>query len=339
VLGLLNEGIPSTIQSVLETGKALMTDTLALPKDFPDYAGLMTEAGFSSEWCLPLRSGDGTPLGVYSWYFDRSRKPSYNEEGWLSVAGNLIGLVVERARSLERLQRMNEQLVHSEKLSAIGKLSASLSHEFNNPIMGIRNVLEQISREPGLDDALRELAQLAVNECSRVMRLTTRLRDFYRPSDGQPVKVDLASAIEDMILLKNNDFTARSIRIERNFDPDVPPVMVVEDQIKQVILNLLQNAGEAVPAGTGRVSITLQQEGDQVALRIRDNGPGIDKKNLDQVFDPFFTTKTEDVKGTGLGLSVCYGIVKKHGGSIGFENLDPGGCEFFVLLPVDESPA
>ena len=260
------------------------------------------------------------------------------DRAWAHLISQVAGIVLERSRAEEEIKRINGQLLHSEKLSALGKLSASISHEFNNPILGIRNVLEQVSREDVLDAGLQELTLLAIEECSRVMKLASQLRDFFKPSTGVAGDVDLKRVVEDMILLNKNELVKKGVVLDHWFDPQDLHVFAVEDQIKQVVLNLLHNAQDALPKSGGRIGIRLKREKNNVLLQVEDNGCGIPDSARDRLFEPFFTTKKDTVKGTGLGLSVSYGIVTQSGGEIGFENLPGGGTCFSITLPLKSGP-
>jgi C4-dicarboxylate-specific signal transduction histidine kinase len=240
--------------------------------------------------------------------------------------------VAERKRSEEELQKVNQQLLHAEKLSALGQLAASIAHEFNNPLMGIRNTLEQVKQGTQMEESLAELVDLSINESNRVMSLSLQLKDFYRPSSGARHPLNLHDAIDDMLMLKKNEFNKENIQLIKEYSDYLPEVDVVEDQIKQVILNLLQNANEACPRG-GALTIRTQAFDSVVEVTIQDTGQGIQQKYMEKLFDPFFTTKGE-VKGTGLGLSVSYGIIKRHGGDIRVSSTEGEGSKFIITLPV-----
>jgi two-component system, NtrC family, sensor kinase len=240
--------------------------------------------------------------------------------------------ISERERSEKELQKVHQQLLHAEKLSALGQLAASIAHEFNNPLLGIRNTLEQVQQGTFMDKSLTELVELSINESNRVMNLAHQLKDFYRPSSGTPEPLNLHDAIDDMLMLKKNDFRKENIQLNKDYSEHLPNVRVVEDQFKQVILNLLQNANEACPRG-GELTIRTTNSDSMVEVKIEDNGHGINKKTMEKIFDPFFTTKGE-VKGTGLGLSVSYGIIKKHGGDLKVKSIEGKGSQFIITLPV-----
>ena len=243
--------------------------------------------------------------------------------------------IAERERSEKELQNVNQQLLHVEKLSALGQLAASIAHEFNNPLMGIRNTLEQVQQGTTMEDSLKELVELSINESNRVMNLAHQLKDFYRPTSGTPQPLNLHNAIDDMLMLKKNDFNKENIQLTKEYVECLPDVRVVEDQFKQVILNLLQNSNEACKKG-GAITIRTKVLNSNVEVEIEDTGQGIKQQHMEKIFDPFFTTKGE-VKGTGLGLSVSYGIIKKHGGDLKVRSTEGRGTQSIITLPINSN--
>ena len=248
---------------------------------------------------------------------------------------HLEELVMQRTADLESTHL---QLLHAEKLSATGKIAASMAHEFNNPIFGIRNILEKIKRRVAMEDTNKRFVQLAIQECDRVTALIRRVLDFYSPSPDEKNWVDVHAAIDDMLLLLEKKFSMRGITLDKKYESDLPSVEVVPDQFKQVILNILQNAEEAIPEGGGSISITTSAANGKTQIQITDTGTGISTQVMKNIFDPFFTTKPS-VKGTGLGLSVSYGIIKKHRGEILVDSRS-GRTTFTISLPIkQEEPA
>ena len=246
---------------------------------------------------------------------------------------NLEELVITRTAELKSA---NEQVVHAEKLSAIGKLSASIAHEFNNPICGIRNVLESLSNiTPGktIDETRKELITLAIKECTRMATLIEKLHDFHRPSTGVFSLMNIHTAINDILIISKKQLEDRKITIEKHFAGNIPLVKVVQDQINQVLLNLIQNADEAMSEKGGKITINTECKGSNVFIHIKDTGSGISPQFMSTIFEPFFTTKPE-VKGTGLGLSISYGIIKKHNGDIKVESETGKSTTFTIVLPL-----
>jgi signal transduction histidine kinase len=224
-------------------------------------------------------------------------------------------------------------------LSATGKMAASMAHEFNNPIFGIRNVLEKIMRRVQMEDNNKRFVKLAIQECDRVTMLIRKVLDFHSPSPDEKEWMDVHESIDDMTLLIQKKFSMRDIHLIKEYAADIPRIEAVPDQFMQVILNILQNAEEAIPESGGRVTITTSATNGEVQIKIKDTGTGISTQIMKNIFDPFFTTKPS-VKGTGLGLSVTYGIIKKHKGEILVDSLPGRGATFTILLPVkQENPA
>lgn len=239
-------------------------------------------------------------------------------------------------QSQKKLNDLHLQLLHSEKLNSVGKLSASIAHEFNNPLYGVHNILEQIRDEACLGEDLKGLAKMAVKECDRMSGLIAKLRDFYNPSPDSPVLMDIHEAIDDMISLNKARWTTQKILVARNYAPDMPKIKAISDQIKQAILNLLQNAEESFPRTGGEITVVTRVFAETIEVQIADTGAGIAQDHIESVFLPFFTTKSA-VKGTGLGLSVTYGIIKKHGGDIRADSQPGKGTTFTITLPIKYS--
>ena len=249
---------------------------------------------------------------------------------------HLEELVLQRTADLESTHL---QLLHAEKLSATGKMAASMAHEFNNPIFSIRNVLEKIMRRVQMDDNNKRFVKLAIQECDRVTMLIRKVLDFHSPSTDEKEWMDVHESIDDMILLIQKKFSMRDIRLVKEYGADMPRIEVVPDQFMQVVLNILQNAEEAIPEGGGRITITTSATNGEAQIKIKDTGTGISSQVMKNIFDPFFTTKPS-VKGAGLGLSVTYGIIKKHKGEILVDSLPGRGATFTVCLPIkQENPA
>ncbi len=240
--------------------------------------------------------------------------------------------IERREQMAEDLRKSREQLTQAEKMAAVGKLSASIAHEINNPLYGIRNVLEKVRDEVAVGDKHKNFLGLAIQECNRIHRLIQSLNDFHRPSSQELEWLDLNDTLDDLLLLMGENLNHKGIRLIRDYSPDLPNIRCVPDQIKQVVLNLLNNAQEAIANGSGEIVLRTRGEHGRVWIDLEDNGLGIPPENLKRIFEPFFTTKSE-VKGIGLGLSVSYGIIQAHGGTIEIESKPGQGTRFRVTLP------
>lgn len=254
-----------------------------------------------------------------------------NEEAREREARELLEQRVSQ-RTVE-LEKTHRQLLHAGKLSAVGKLAASIAHEFNNPICGIRNVLDGLKRRAKIGGEDLQMVELAIRECERIARLTKDLQSFNRPTSGVETQVDVHAALEDILLLCRKNLKNKNISLTKEFAPSLPGIQAVEDQIKQVFLNLLTNAEEAITGEAGAITVRTETRDGYVVVQFQDSGHGIAPEDQERIFEPFFSTKSA-AKGTGLGLSVSYGIVTRHGGTIEVESTLGVGATFTVFLPV-----
>jgi signal transduction histidine kinase len=246
---------------------------------------------------------------------------------------------VSRLRELER-RRVEQILFESEKLAATGRLAASIAHEINNPLEAIKNSLYLLSHRIADDSPDRAFLEIATKETQRVSRILRQMLGFYRPPKMEPT--DLNALIEEAESLVGKHLRQCGVRVENDLDPDMPPIVASADQLKQVILNLLLNAQQAMPDG-GTIYVSTHASGESdpevvrsesVLVRVRDTGRGIAPEHLPRIFEPFFSTK-QDGKGTGLGLWVSYGIVQNHGGSIKVRSRSGRGTTFTIALPIE----
>ncbi len=238
-----------------------------------------------------------------------------------------------------KLKKAQTQLLHREKLAAIGTLAASIAHELNNPLQGVLNVIKGVGRRAVLEPEDAELVEIAVAECDRMRKLLAALRDFNRPSSGVRAPVCLKTTLDGVLLLFKKELATRQISVEVHHDGHTPELYGVSDQLKQVIMNLLRNSADACRPG-GKITIRTESRQTGVILEVIDNGVGIEPDIEDRIFEPFFSTKAE-VSGTGLGLSVSYGIIKSHNGTIEVDSSRNKMTHFRITLPVrapDRSP-
>lgn len=241
---------------------------------------------------------------------------------------NLEDLLKEKDNELSSTY---EQLLHAEKLSAVGKLTASIAHEFASPLLGMEQILKSFRLEEQ-DKDKEELFGVCVNECQRLRDLIREMQNFGRPTTACFEPVDLNAIITDVTKFCTKNCTKRNILLEISLK-QIPPIHGVPDQMKQVLFNLLTNGADAVGDSGGLISISTAVLRDQIILIVKDSGCGIAEENLDDVFAPFFSTKGKE-KGTGLGLSICYGIMSKHKGQIKVESDLGQGSTFTLRFPI-----
>jgi len=281
------------------------------------------------ESSVAVQSGDelGELARSFNTMTDNLRQARGELEEW---AHNLEAKVEDRTRELKQMQA---QLIRSEKLASQGELVAGIAHEINNPLTGILVYSSLITSDPKLDPDLKPDLETIVRETQRCASIVRGLLDFSRETPPQKKPLNMNQVIEESLNLVVHQSLFHDIVITKQYASDLPEFMADHNQIEQVFINLLLNAGQAM-TGDGELTITtgLVPGGSSVFAAIRDTGCGISEEHLGKIFDPFFTTK--DQKGTGLGLSVSFGIIANHGGRIGVESVVGEGTTFTIILPL-----
>lgn len=254
----------------------------------------------------------------------------------------------ETVESLEaansRLRKAQQEMIRAEKLASVGRLSAGLAHEIGNPIGIIQGYLELLRRDNLSPEDRTEFSERAVRELERINRLIRQLLDFARtpPPDRQKIRIN--PLLHDMVEMFSKRRNMENINFQISTDARNDMVMADEEGMRQVFLNCLLNAVDAIAEKTGdaqgKISVTTanrqnEESPAELVIAIRDNGPGIDPSDLNNIFDPFFTTK-EPGKGTGLGLSVSHAIIQASGGTISARSEKGQGAEITIALPVAE---
>jgi signal transduction histidine kinase len=253
-------------------------------------------------------------------------------------AARLYEEAVERNKELAeinaRLQAAQAQLIQSEKLAAVGQLTAGIVHDVKNPLAVIKGLAEEAAEDPNLDEFTIEALKTIRESAARANTIVTDLLKFARQSTPVIHRRDIRETLKSVFRL--TEYLLRKGHVNLQDELPEQAVMVTYDaqQIEQVLINLVTNAIQAMPEG-GDLNVRLEQVGEQVEISVRDEGIGIPEEYLGKVFDPFFTTKAEG-EGTGLGLSVSYGIVSQHGGHIDVESEVGQGTTFTVVLPVEQ---
>jgi PAS domain S-box-containing protein len=255
-------------------------------------------------------------------------------------SGQLSGTVITffDSRELKKvsadLLTTRQQLIQAEKLSAIGSLAASIAHEFNNPLCGVRSVVERMARKSGWAAADLSLMELALENCDRMKRLIQDLQQFDKPFSDDRQDFDLHRAIDSLLLLLNKHLKVRKVVVRREYGNDAFMLNASESQIKQALLNVIKNSGEALTETGGEIRIGTSKEGGLVRIIVADNGTIISEEHLPYLFEAYSTTNKAAVEGAGIGLSVAASIIKSHGGEILVESPPGQGTIFTVILPV-----
>jgi signal transduction histidine kinase/CheY-like chemotaxis protein len=266
---------------------------------------------------------------------------SRDECGQLALVFNAMTESIQQSRTqlektVESLKTTQEQLVQSEKLSAVGKFVAGVAHELNNPlasVVGFSEVLTQTAP----DAKSRQYSETIFKSAMRCKRIVQSLLSFARREQSERKLASANNLIEMILEIVGYSLRTGNIEVVTRLEPNLPLVLVDTGQIQQVLLNIINNAQEAIQGGgkPGRIQISTETRAPNIRITVQDNGPGIPREHLRRLFDPFFTTK-EIGKGTGLGLSLCYGYIKEHGGTITPMSDLGKGATFLIELPIAE---
>jgi two-component system NtrC family sensor kinase len=249
----------------------------------------------------------------------------------IATVGSFVDLR-ERLEMERALRRTQEQLLQSEKLAAMGRLTSQIAHELNNPLYGIMNTLELLKTEVSPQSKRRKILEMALSETLRLSDLLRKMLSFSKPDQEQRQPVDINTVIDEILLLHEKQLRENDIHIASTFADGLGRVNASKNQLRQVFLNIVANARDAMTNG-GTLTVTTGGDGENVIIEITDTGSGIKEEHMDKIFDSFFTTKGE-VKGVGLGLSVCYGFIKDHGGDIVVKSREGIETTFVITLPV-----
>ena len=272
-------------------------------------------------------------------------KGEYGTEVDLRKSNDEIGLLADSfnemsrkmASDIEQLQKLNEQLIRTEKLAAMGTLAAGVAHEVNNPLASISSLIQMMRSKPNLDEETAERLKLISAQIARITQVTRDMMDFARVRPAAKSLVDINGEIEKSLRLASFDKSFQKLNLKKDFTDDSPKVFADADQLQQVFLNFFLTARDAMPDG-GDLLISTKQTTGTLQIEICDSGFGISETDRKKIFDPFYTTKPTG-KGTGLGLAVCYGIITAHGGKIEVSSNESNGASFLISLPIDKNAA
>ncbi len=296
---------------------------------------------FISMMAAPLKLGERR-IGTLSVDSQERNAFSDSDGRLLMTLATQAAAAIENARlvsdlqeSLEHLKTTQDQLVQSEKLSALGQLIAGVAHELNNPLTAIMGYTQLLQMSDRFDEkAQKDLKRVHI-QAQRAAEIVENLLTFARQHRVERQYVDVNEIIERTLELRSYQLHVENVEVVRELDENLPRTMVDASQMQQVFLNLINNAQDAMIEhdGGGTLTIRSQAKGDKIRASVSDTGPGLSPEAEKHLFEPFFTTKEVD-KGTGLGLSICFGIVDGHDGRIWAENAPGEGATFIIELPI-----
>ena len=255
---------------------------------------------------------------------------------WYDKDNRLAGSI-HVAKDISNEKLLQQQLIQSEKLSAIGELISGIAHELNNPLTGVMGYSQLLQLRKDLDDQAKESLLKINNLALRCQRIVQTLLSFARKQKPERTLSDINDVLEKTVELRSYELQVNNIEIRRELDRNLPKTIADAHQLQQVFLNVVTNAEQAMLESHGSGHLTIRTRTDlqnaHIVVEIIDDGPGISENHLTKIFDPFFTTK-EVGKGTGLGLSLSYGMIKEHGGNIYARSRLGEGATFVIELPI-----
>ncbi|MGD8625563.1 MAG: ATP-binding protein [Anaerolineae bacterium] len=337
-------GLPLTREILDNPRSYIVPDTHAEPRWVRQPGGEYIRCWLG----IPLFGQEG-PIGIIN--IDKEQAGFY-EEHHARIAqafANQAATAIENARLfqaeqqrrheaeklLEQLQETQAQLIQSAKMAAVGALAAGVTHEINNPLTSVMAFAELVLLATDPEDPRHEDMEVVVQEAQRAQEISRNLLSFARQSSRKRQAADVNQIVRDTLALVRRQMEKEDIDIEEVYAPDLPLLDLDVNGMKQVFLNLINNAHHAMSRGD-RLTIRSECLEDTVVVRVQDTGRGIPAQDLASIFKPFFTTKPAD-QGTGLGLSISRGIVQEHGGRIEVESQVGQGSTFRVRLPLDEA--
>ena len=244
-------------------------------------------------------------------------------------------------RDVTDQKMLQEQLIQSEKMSAIGQLVSGVAHELNNPLAGISAFAQLLLAEKRFPPDQRTAAETIYSEARRASRIVQNLLTFARQHKAEKVPTEINQVLDDTLELRGYELRVRGIDVRREYDESLPGTMADAHQLQQVFLNLITNAEQAMEQRDGhhhRLTVRTRRNADSIRIEVEDTGAGIPPNLIERIFNPFFTTKPTG-SGTGLGLSISLGIVREHEGRIWAENPPQTGARFVVEIPITEARA
>jgi len=289
--------------------------------------------------CIPLMV-KGKLIGIFSLDNKMSGDMFTSEDlELLSTVANQAAIAIENAKLYEEMREMEKSLHRADKLAALGTLASSIAHEIRNPLVSIKTFTQLVPRKFNSQEFLDKFQTIVPEELERMETILNQLLSFGRPSHPEFYPISVEEVIDSILVLMNTELSRSNIEVIKMYNKDIPKIMADGEQLKQVFMNVVLNAIQAMPEGGSLKIITcIEPESmdgatsDFVAIRFEDTGCGVSEENLKNLFNPFFTTKDQ---GSGLGLSISHRIIREHNGHINVESRVGKGTTFTVKLPLN----
>jgi len=241
-------------------------------------------------------------------------------------------LKIRVEKSIEELRMANEQMLRNETLSLAGAFAAGVAHELATPLASVLSYLQVVNRQIAEEDKLKKDINIVESELQRCRDILRGMLDFARAPEKEKMPTNINNLLQELLLLVSYQSEYKKTIIKKELEPDIPSIMSIPGKLKQVFMNIIINALQAMPEG-GELNVSTAMNGNpqRIVVTIKDTGSGISEEDMSRIFQPFYTSKKT---GTGLGLSISYGIIKAHGGDIEIKSNHEKGTSFFIYLPI-----
>jgi PAS domain S-box-containing protein len=287
------------------------------------------------------------PIGSVEFrFYPPSEKANRSKMKWVHCQANRVtyqgkaGLLVNMM-DMTKAKELEHLLTIQDKMASLGRVAAGIAHEIRNPLSGINiylNTLKKLHHRDGSEEKVEQILKQVQSASIKIESVIRRVMDFAKPSEPKLTLIDINEPITDAVSLTAVTMRKSGIKIEKFLTDDLPRIAADKNLIEEMVLNLMNNAAEAMKAMEAgkKIGVASFVEDDQIFIQVSDSGPGVPQEIRDKIFDPYFTTKHE---GTGIGLSLCHRIINDHGGSLAVSDSDLGGAEFRIAIPInnDES--
>jgi two-component system NtrC family sensor kinase len=332
----LNKG-PVTSEKILsdeirQNRVVIIEDIWKAPRvEYPQQAW---DEGIRMMLDIPLTVVEET-IGLLRIYLTEKREFTEDELSFMVSIGEQCACAINKARLIENQKARYDQLaIHTEKMSALGRMAAGIAHEINNPLAGILLFSSNLSKKVSEKGPMKEGLDIIIRETVRCKTIIQELLEFSRDREPQKEMVNPNTILEKALKMLENEFRLHHIQIKKQLSDDLQETMLDENQIEQIFVNLLLNAVQAIiEKGVITVTSRMDENREKALIEIADTGSGIASENIAKIFEPFFSTKP---KGTGLGLAVSYAIVKNHQGDINAFSKPGEGTRFVLEFPIIE---
>jgi two-component system, NtrC family, sensor histidine kinase HydH len=282
-----------------------------------------------------LRNLNRNVTKIYNGLQTMSEDLSFRIDGMGGDLGKITEAINKMAVTLEEKEKLEEQLVRADKLASLGHMISGVAHEIRNPLGIIRGTVQLMERDFKKVEGLEEYVRIIKEQSDRENRVIQELLDYSRPSKQILAEIDINALVKSVLSFTNKYMQDKKVKLELILDDKLPKLFIDGDKIKQVFVNIIINACEAMEKG-GILTIETALNDRFIEMHFKDTGTGIDELQIKNIFNPYFSTKP---KGTGLGLSISNGIVEMHGGKIEVRSKKEAGTEFIVKLPLGKGNA